>query len=144
MKNTKQSAQRFAKGFTLMEMLLVLAIIGLLVGMGSYMMVNVVGDAEYTKVDADIMTLKSNLIRYKTKAGLYPSTEQGLNALAVKPSDGPQPKRWSQLTKEAALYDPFGNLYQYKYPGTHNPETYDIWSIGKDGKDGTDDDIGNW
>ncbi len=135
---------RRAKGFTLMEMLLVLGIIALLVGMGTYMMVNVLGDAEEGKVKADIQTLKASLIRYKTKGGIYPTTEQGLKALVSKPADGPQPRSYKPLLSEQALYDPWGNLYQYRRPGRHNPEDFDIYSLGPDGKEGTDDDIGNW
>ncbi len=135
---------RPAKGFTLMEMLLVLGIIALLVGMGTYMMVNVLGDAEEGKVKADIQTLKASLIRYKTKGGIYPTTEQGLKALVTKPSDGPQPRSYKTLLSEQALYDPWGNLYQYRRPGRNNPEDFDIYSLGPDGKEGTDDDIGNW
>ena len=135
---------RRAKGFTLMEMLLVLGIIALLVGMGTYMMVNVLGDAEIGKARGDIKTLEASLIRYKTKGGLYPTTEQGLKALVTKPADGPQPRSYSTLLREQALMDPWGNSYQYRRPGRHNPETYDVYSVGPDGQDGTEDDIGNW
>lgn len=134
-----------AKAFTLMEMLLVLGIIALLVGMGTYMMVNVLGDAEEGKVKGDIQTLSASLIRYKTKGGLYPTTEQGLEALVNKPSDGPQPRSYTKLlSSEQALIDPWGFKYQYRRPGKRNPDTYDIFSIGPDGKEGTEDDIGNW
>lgn len=127
-----------------MEMLLVLGIIALLVGMGTYMMINVLGDAEEGKVKGDIQALNASLIRYKTKGGLYPTTEQGLKALAVRPTDGPKPRSWKPLLREQALYDPWGNPYQYRYPGKHNPDTYDVFSMGIDGKEGTEDDIGNW
>jgi general secretion pathway protein G len=135
---------RRAKGFTLMEMLLVLGIIALLVGMGTFMMVDVLGDAEEGKVKGDIQTLKAQLIRYKTKGGLYPTTEQGLESLVTKPSDGPQPRSWKNLMQKEALYDPWGNPYQYRRPGKQNPEEFDIFSMGKDGQEGTEDDIGNW
>jgi len=127
-----------------MEMLLVLGIIALLVGMGTFMMVDVLGDAEEGKVKGDIQTMKANLIRYKTKGGIYPSSEQGLKALVSKPSDGPQPRSYKSLMREEALLDPWGNIYQYRRPGRQNPEEYDIYSWGKDGQDGTEDDIGNW
>ncbi len=127
-----------------MEMLLVLGIIALLVGMGTYMMVNVLGDAEEGKVKADIQTFSASLIRYKTKGGIYPTTEQGLRALVTKPTDGPQPRSYKSLLREQALFDPWGNPYQYRRPGKHNPDTYDIYSLGPDGKEGTPDDIGNW
>jgi general secretion pathway protein G len=140
----KISRTASGKGFTLMEMLLVLGIIALLVGMGTYMMVNVLGDAEEGKVKGDIQSLHASLIRYKTKGGLYPTTGQGLKALVTKPSDGPQPRSYKTLLREQALYDPWGGLYQYRRPGKYNAETYDVFSMGPDGKEGTEDDIGNW
>ncbi len=140
----KPSQSRCAKGFTLMEMLLVLGIIALLVGMGTYMMVNVLGDAEEGKVKGDLQAIHASLIRYKTKGGLYPTTAQGLKALVTKPTEGPQPKSYKTLLREQALYDPWGGLYQYRRPGKYNQETYDIFSMGIDGKENTEDDIGNW
>tara|TARA_R110002096_G_scaffold116864_5_gene253316 strand:+ start:1987 stop:2370 length:384 start_codon:yes stop_codon:yes gene_type:complete len=127
-----------------MEMLLVLGIIALLIGMGTYMMVNVLGDAEEGKVKGDIVALHASLIRYKTKGLLYPTTSQGLKALVNRPTEGPQPRSYKTLIREQALYDPWGNAYQYRYPGKYNPETYDIFSLGLDGKEGTEDDVGNW
>jgi general secretion pathway protein G len=123
---------------------LILGLIPLPVGMGSYMMVNVLRDAEEGKVKGDIQTLKASLIRYKTRGGQYPTTEQGLKALVTKPSDGPQPKSYKNLLSEQALYDPWGNLYQYRIPGKRSSEEYDIYSLGRDGQEGTEDDIGNW
>ncbi|MDF1824044.1 MAG: type II secretion system major pseudopilin GspG [Verrucomicrobiales bacterium] len=130
--------------FTLMEMLLVLGIIALLIGMGTVMMKDVLGDAEEGRAKGDIAGLTASVIRYKTKGGLYPTTSQGLKALVVRPSDGPQPKSYKSLLKEEALYDPWGNLYQYRYPGKFNTDSYDIFSVGKDGKEGTEDDVSNW
>lgn len=128
-----------------MEMILVLGIIALLVGMGVVMMDNVLGDAEEGRAKGDISTFESSLIRYKTKGGIYPTTEQGLEALVTKPSDGPQPRSYKSLIKsEKSLIDPWGNPYQYRRPGKQNPDTYDVYSLGPDGQDGTEDDIGNW
>lgn len=131
-------------GFTLMEMILVLAIIALLIGMGTVMMRNVLGDAEEGRAKGDIQALSASVIRYKTKGGLYPTTGQGLKSLVERPSDGPQPRSWKPLVKEEALYDPWGNAYQYRYPGKVNTDTYDIFSVGPDQQEGTEDDIGNW
>lgn len=133
-----------AGGYTLMEMLLVLGIIGLLLGLGVYSMTGVLGDADEGKAKADIKNFDANLIRYKTKAGIYPTTEQGLKALVERPSSGPAPRSWKPFLKEAALTDPWSNPYHYRYPGKHNPESYDIYSWGPDLKEGTEDDIGNW
>lgn len=133
------------RGFTLMEMLLVLGIIALLVGMGIFTMTDVLGDAEEGKARGDIQTLRTNLIRYKTKGGMYPTTEQGLDALVKRPTTAPQPRSWKQYySSEQALMDPWNNKYQYQYPGKHNTDSYDIFSMGQDGQPGTEDDIGNW
>lgn len=140
----RRHASPRSSGFTLMEMLLVLGIIALLVGMGTYMMVNVLGDAEEGKVQADIQALHASLIRYRTAGGAYPTTEQGLEALVSQPTGGPRPRSWRQLLRPEALVDPWGNPYQYRRPGRHNPDTYDIFSMGPDGTEGTADDIGNW
>lgn len=133
-----------AAGYTLMEMILVLGIIALLLGMGTYFMVNVLGDAEDGKARADIQAIHASLIRYKTGAGIYPTTEQGLEALVKRPSTGPAPRAWKEYLKEQALIDPWGRPYQYRYPGRHNPDSYDIFSLGRDGQEGTADDVGNW
>ena len=91
-----------------------------------------------------IKALHTALISYKTRGGLYPTTKQGLGALVVKPLEGPQPKRFKSLVKPDALIDPYGNLFRYCLPGTINPKSFDLFSVGKDGKEGTADDIGNW
>lgn len=133
-----------SSGFTLIEMLIVLAIISLLVGMGTYMMKNVIVDAEVGRAKADIQALNASLIRYKTRAGFYPTTEQGLKALVSMPTVGPKPQSYTSLIAEQAIIDPWTQPYEYRRPGEKNPETYDIFSKGADGKVGTDDDIGNW
>ncbi len=143
------SAHRIVKrktrsAFTLMEMILVIAIIAMLAGGGIYMMVNVLGDAEEGRVGTDLQALSASLIRYKTKGGIYPTTEQGLDALATRPTIDPQPRAYKPLVKADSLIDPWGNPYQYRKPGEKNTDTYDIFSMGPDGKAGTDDDIGNW
>lgn len=125
-----------------MEMLLVLAIIALLIGMGTVMMKDVLGDAESGRAQGDIAGLSASIVRYKTMASVYPTTAQGLRALYERPTVGPPPKRWKQLIKEEALYDPWQQEYQYRYPGTN--DTYDIFSLGPDGEAGTEDDVTSW
>lgn len=128
-------------GFTLMEMILVLAIIGILVGLGIFAMKGVVGDAEIGKAMADIRTLQTNIVRYRTMAGFVPSQSQGLEALAKKPSGNPAPRSWRQLMDPSALTDPWGHPYQYRNPGKKETGGYDVYSMGPDGQDGTQDDV---
>jgi len=78
---------------------------------------------------------------YRVHTGRYPSTEEGLNALLSPPSD--EATNWKGPYVKKLPNDPWGTPYQYKYPGTRNSATYDIWSYGPDGKEGADD-IGNW
>lgn len=129
---------------TLMEMMLVLAIIALLLGLGAFKMKNVLSDADVTGASADVENIETNLVRYKAKAMFYPTEEQGLIALVEPPTSGPKPRTWTQCLEKEALIDPWGNPYQYHYPGRKNSDSYDVYSMGPDGNPGTEDDIGNW
>ena len=133
-----------AAGFTLMEIMLVLMIIALLVGFGVGMMKNVGGQAERQAAAAGVRNWETNLIRYKTEALIYPTTAQGLQAMVTKPTSDPVPRRWMQFADANALNDPWGRKFQYRNPGRHNPSSYDVFSLGPDGIEGTEDDIGNW
>lgn len=131
------------QGFTLMEMLLVLMIITMLVALGAYTMKDVVGDADETAAEAGVATLQSTLIRYRTKTGMFPTTAQGLQAMVTRPTTNPIPKKWKELLNAKSIVDPWDNPYQYKKPGIHNKNSYDIYSFGPDGVE-SEDDIGNW
>jgi len=132
------------QGFTLMEMMLVLFIIALILGGGVYLMKNVGQDAEISKAKADTSAWETNLIRFKTRNLFLPTQQQGLEALVTQPNSDPKPKIWVQLAKPEALNDPWGHKYQYRNPGKHNPSSYDVFSLGPDGIEGTNDDVGNW
>lgn len=134
---------RHLRAYTLMEMILVLAIIALLLGTGAYLMSDVLGDGEKVKVKSDIQTLSTSLIRYKTNGGVFPSKEQGLDALYREPAGDPQPTSW-KVYLETEPIDPWGRSYQYRYPGKYNPSSYDVFTLGPDGEEGTADDVGNW
>jgi type II secretion system protein G len=92
--------------------------------------------------------------RYKLSLGDFPTTQQGLQALRTPPPDLSKPKKWNgpYLNSEISLHplnlelplDPWGHPYHYHSPGTHNPDSFDVWSVGPDGVDGSQDDIGNW
>jgi len=131
------------RGFTLMEMILVILIITLLIGMGVYGLVGVMGDAESVAAKADVKNLETNIIRYRTVCDTFPTNAQGLQALVTRPTANPIPKQWKQFLTKSAIVDPWGNVYQYKKPGVRNKGGYDIYSLGADGVE-SEDDIGNW
>lgn len=139
----KTTSIRRARGFTLMEMVLVLGIIALLAGTGIAFLVGVGDFGKETKAKADLNTLSSALRAYEAQSLVLPTTRQGLMALVEKPSSKPQPKSWRQFLKKP-LTDPWGNEYQYARPGKHDPAGFDVFSMGPDAKAGTGDDIGNW
>jgi general secretion pathway protein G len=134
------------KGFTLIEIMVVVIISGILAAL---VIPQFAGRTEQAKVEAaktQINSLFSTALdMYEADNGSYPTTEQGLQALRIQPTTDPAPKNWKgpYLKKDVPL-DPWGNAYVYAYPGTHNASGYDLYSYGKDGQDGTDDDVTNW
>jgi general secretion pathway protein G len=129
-------------GFTLLEIMMVVAIIGLLAGLAASMVDNL-SIARETKVKSDIQTIATQIMVYESLNGFPPTSEQGLKALVQQPSSAPVPRNWRQLMKEIPQ-DPWGMDYQYVTPGRHNGDSYDLFSAGKDRIPNTDDDIGNW
>jgi general secretion pathway protein G len=97
-------------------------------------------DARQKTAQADMQALTSCLEMFKLNAGFYPSTAQGLDACANRTTVEPIPKRWVQLIDKVPK-DPWGNAYQYRFPGKRNPARFDLFSPGKDGVAGTADDI---
>ncbi len=127
-------------GFTLLEIVIVLGIIAVILG-GSIAVVGKLGDgAKIQRVTSDFNTISSAVNTYKLNAGSAPTTAQGLQALVSKPSSTPIPKRWTQLATEIPL-DPWQNPYQYRNPGKQDASTFEIYSKGPDGQDGTEDDL---
>lgn len=130
-------------GFTLLELLVVMVIIGLLVGYVGPKYFAQIGKSEVKAAKAQINALGKALDQYRLDTGHYPTAEQGLAALNVAP---PNEAKWSgPYLQKAVPLDPWGNAYQYKMPGEH--EEYDLLSFGKDGQSGGADesaDIGNW
>jgi general secretion pathway protein G len=145
MKNAKIKTQR-SRGFTLVEMLVVLAILVLLVSMVAPRIIGSQKKADLQAAKTQIGLFKGSLQNYYLDCKDYPSTEQGLQALVSEPSDLPDNVKWGGPYVEGELgLDPWGHEYQYEYPPTRgNGDTPEIWSWGPDGEDGTDDDICSW
>ena len=87
-------------------------------------------------------SLATPLMSYKLAIGKYPSTEEGLNALLNAPESAGD--RWKGPYVRSLPLDPWGNSYQYRYPAQKSKDGYDVWSMGPDGQNETEDDIGNW
>jgi general secretion pathway protein G len=134
----------FARGgFTLMEMLIVLSIIALLTAMVMYNLTGVTDTARKQKVQSDLLGFKEMLAAYQLESGALPTTEQGLKVLWARPTAEPIPQHWRAMLESETL-DPWQHSYQYRNPGKHNPDRYDVFSTGPDGQVDTADDIGNW
>lgn len=130
-------------GFTLLELLVVMVIIGLLAGYVAPRYFAQVGKSEVKVARAQIDALEKALETYRFDVGRYPTTEQGLEALMKAPPG--VPKWQGPYLKKAVPPDPWGKPYSYKIPGEHGD--FDIVSLGRDSKpggSGEDADIGNW
>ena len=144
MKKTNRSGS--PGGFTLLEIMLVVVIIGMLV---SVAVVKLSGQSQRAKLVAtqsQIDAYKTALGVYELDNGFFPSTEQGLQALIAQPSSAPVPGNWKgpYLDPPVLRKDPWGHDYLYKNPGQKLPNGYDLYSPGPNGIEGDDDDIGNW
>jgi general secretion pathway protein G len=140
-----RSRRRRRGGFTLMEVLLVLVI---LVILGSFAVFAYSSAQKQSRVNAaksQIGLFKTPLEMFQLNLSQYPTTSQGLEALRQPPSDLSNQADWQgPYLIEPVPNDPWGTPYQYTYPGTRNTDRYDLWSVGPDKQNGTDDDIGNW
>lgn len=118
--------------------MLVLGIIAVLVGSAIYMLVGNIDVAKDQRVEADIQAISMQLRTYEMLNYRKPSTEQGLKALVSMPTSDPKPRKWKQLMKTVPV-DPWGAEYVYRNPGKYNPNGYDLYSLGPDGKESEDD-----
>ncbi|MFH2137145.1 MAG: type II secretion system major pseudopilin GspG [Candidatus Omnitrophota bacterium] len=129
------------KGFTLIELMLVVIIISALAAM---VLPRLAGRSEQARIAAASADVRANIATglklFELDNGGFPTTSEGLQALLTKPSSG---INWSGPYLEKEPVDPWGRLYEYKSPGEHRPQDYDLYSLGKDGVESADD-VNNW
>lgn len=136
------------RGFTLIEMIVVIVVIAVLAGMVGPMLFGNVSDARIQAARSQIEMFGLALDGYRLDNDSYPSTSQGLQALRVAPTGDPVPIRWRgpYLRKDVPL-DPWGHEYVYRFPGESNAPSYDLLSLGRDGRPGgvgEDADLTSW
>jgi general secretion pathway protein G len=134
-------------GFTLIEIMAVVLIIGLLSTIVGVSIFAQVDKGRMTAASVQIANLESVLELYRMDNARYPTTEQGLDALINEPDDARSYPPGGYLQKRRIPEDPWGNPYEYEQPGQNNSHSFDIWSLGADSKpggEGVDADIGNW
>jgi general secretion pathway protein G len=135
-------------GFTLIELLVTIAIIATLAAIVAPSLFSNIGDARRGTAKSQLKILALALDAYRLDADVYPSTEQGLDALRTLPAAGEPPSNWKgPYLREAVPLDPWGRPYVYIAPGVANPTMYDLYTFGKDGRaggDGENADITAW
>ncbi len=133
--------KRREQAFTLVELLLVVTIIGILAGA---VMLNFSGrtqEAKVTRARQDITNIGMALSMYEIAIGSYPTSDQGLQALV----ENPGVEGWTKpFIQQKTFKDPWGNEYRFSNPGDRSGKEYDLYSVGPDTQDGSDDDVGNW
>jgi general secretion pathway protein G len=134
--------------FTLIELLVVIIVLGMLAALVGPRILGRVSEAKSATAKTQIEMLGAALDNYKLDNGSYPTSDQGLSALDAKPTRDPVPLDWrGPYLKRGLPADPWARAYLYKSPGEHNRTGYDLWTLGRDGKDGGSDedaDVTNW
>lgn len=140
------AAYRAARGFTLIEVLVVVVILAILAAVVVPRMMEHPGEARVVRAKADIQAIVTSLNTYKLDNFSYPATEQGLEALVSKPAGAPEAPNWRKGGYlDGVPKDPWGRTYLYLQPGQHGDmDVYTLGSDGKTGGEGEAADIGNW
>jgi general secretion pathway protein G len=140
----RRRQQRRQGGFTLIEIMVVVIILGILAAIVAPNVIGRVGDAQISAAKQDLRGIENALKLYRLDNFSYPTTEQGLEALVAKPAD-PSIRNWKGPYLDRTPKDPWGNAYLFLNPGSHGE--IDIYTLGRDGRpggEGEDADIGNW
>ena len=133
------------KGFTLIELMLVIIIIGVLATVVIPRFVGRSEEARKVAAETAVDNFGLALDLFELDNGIYPTTEQGLEALLTKPQTVPELKSWrGPYIKKPKFEDPWKNSYIYECPGENNPTAYDLFSYGPNGEEGGGDDITSW
>ncbi len=143
MNRPKTRVRAARRAFTLLEVLMVLVILGLLAGLVVWNLSNVGEKAKEETTRTNVKLLEGPIDLFHMQVGRYPTT---LQELSQKPEDENEAKKWAgpYIKDPGSLKDGWGKDLIYKSPGEHNTDSYDLYSVGKDGNEGTEDDIGNW
>ena len=136
--------KRHNSGFTLVEILVVVVILGILAAIIVPKVINRPAQARVVRAQQDISSIQSALDLYKLDNGFYPTTDQGLVALAIKPTTPPSPQNWHQYLAQSPM-DPWGSPYHYLNPGEHSDvDIFTYGPTGQPGGTGENAEIGNW
>jgi general secretion pathway protein G len=142
-----QVTDRAQRGFTLIEIMAVVLIIGLLGTLVGIAIAPQIDKARVSTARSQIRMLEAALETYRMDNARFPTSEHGLDALINPPPDARNYQTGGYLAKRQVPVDPWGNPYQYESPGQHNDHSFDLWSLGADGApggEGVDADVGNW
>jgi general secretion pathway protein G len=137
MRSMEPSDSRSRRGFTLLELIVVVIVLGLLAGLVAPQIFGRLGEAKGTTARTQMSLLATALDNYRLDNGSYPTTGQGLAALRDRPAAGPAPMNWrGPYLRKDVPRDPWGNPYLYRSPGERNVTGFDLLSLGRDGKAG--------
>jgi len=144
----RRSRQRARRGFTLIELLVVIAIIATLAAIVAPSIFRNVGDAKTSAAKSQVELLALALNSYRLDNDVFPTTDQGLEALRTPPTVGEAPRNWrGPYLSRIVPVDPWGRPYVFLSTGQANPQSFDLYSLGRDGKvggEGEDADITSW
>jgi len=137
-----KNRSKHRRGFTFLEIMFVVVIIGIIMSIAAHQMAGTGGEVRGQAALASMKNIQAALAQFELRTGRFPTTSEGLEALVERPSTVPE-SQWPRRFLAEFPVDPWGNPFNYRSPGT-NGQDYDLWSNGPDGREGTEDDIHAW